>query len=73
MPSLGAKERAALPNRAFAYIDSQGRRLLPIHDEVHVTWRLSGLRQSMVLLQVRAADLLEDFPPVRPVALARSR
>ena len=36
MPSLGAKERAALPNRAFAYIDSQGRRLLPIHDERHV-------------------------------------
>jgi class 3 adenylate cyclase len=36
MPSLGAKERAALPNRAFAYIDSRGRRLLPINDEAHV-------------------------------------
>ena len=36
MPSLGARERAALPNRAFAYIDSQGRRLLPIHDQAHV-------------------------------------
>jgi class 3 adenylate cyclase len=36
MPALGAKERAALPNSAFAYIDSGGRRLLPIHDEAHV-------------------------------------
>ena len=33
---LGAKERAALPNSAFAYIDSGGRRVLPIHDEAHV-------------------------------------
>ena len=36
MPALGAKERAALPNSAFAYIDSGGRRVLPIHDEAHV-------------------------------------
>jgi class 3 adenylate cyclase len=36
MPALGAKERAALPNSAFAYIDSAGRRVLPIHDEAHV-------------------------------------
>ena len=36
MPPLGAKERAALPNNAFAYIDSSGRRVLPIHDEAHV-------------------------------------
>ena len=36
MPALGAKERAALPNSAFAYIDSTGRRVLPIHDEAHV-------------------------------------
>jgi class 3 adenylate cyclase len=36
MPPLGAKERAGLPNRAFAYIDAQGRRMLPIHDEAHV-------------------------------------
>jgi class 3 adenylate cyclase len=36
MPALTAKERAALPSRAFAYIDSQGRRLLPINDEAHV-------------------------------------
>ena len=36
MPSLGAKERSALPNSAFAYVDSTGRRVLPIHDEAHV-------------------------------------
>ncbi|HYN68963.1 MAG TPA: DUF6582 domain-containing protein, partial [Candidatus Eisenbacteria bacterium] len=36
MPPLGARERARLPNSAFAYIDSQGRRVLPIHDEAHV-------------------------------------
>jgi class 3 adenylate cyclase len=35
MPPLGTRERAALPDRAFAYIDSMGRRLLPIHDESH--------------------------------------
>jgi hypothetical protein len=36
VPALGAKERAALPNSAFAYIDSAGQRRLPIHDEAHV-------------------------------------
>ena len=36
MPSLSAGERARLPNSAFAYIDSQGRRVLPINDESHV-------------------------------------
>jgi class 3 adenylate cyclase len=36
MPSLGARERAGLPNSAFAYVDSRGRRILPIHDEAHV-------------------------------------
>ena len=36
MPALGARERAKLPDRAFAYIDSQGRRILPIHDAAHV-------------------------------------
>jgi class 3 adenylate cyclase len=36
MASLSARERAALPDRAFAYIDSTGKRRLPIHDEPHV-------------------------------------
>jgi class 3 adenylate cyclase len=33
---LEATERAKLPNNAFAYVDSRGRRRLPIHDEAHV-------------------------------------
>jgi len=37
------------------------------------TWRLNGLREPTELLQVRAAELLDDFPPPRPVALAGSR
>lgn len=36
MPRLDPKERANLPDRAFAYIDSGGRRRLPIHDPSHV-------------------------------------
>jgi class 3 adenylate cyclase len=33
---LSTRERASLPDRAFAYVDSSGRRRLPIHDEAHV-------------------------------------
>ena len=36
MPPLRAKERAQLPDSAFAYIDSSGKRRLPIHDASHV-------------------------------------
>jgi class 3 adenylate cyclase len=36
MAKLSARERASLPDRAFAYIDSERRRRLPIHDEAHV-------------------------------------
>jgi class 3 adenylate cyclase len=36
MPELRARERAKLPDSAFAYIESDGRRRLPIHDEAHV-------------------------------------
>ena len=36
MPRLDPKERAGLPDRAFAYIDTTGRRRLPIHDPAHV-------------------------------------
>jgi hypothetical protein len=36
MAKLSARERASLPDRAFAYIDSDGRRRLPINDEAHV-------------------------------------
>jgi class 3 adenylate cyclase len=36
MPRLDPKERAGLPDRAFAYVDSRGQRRLPIHDPAHV-------------------------------------
>jgi class 3 adenylate cyclase len=36
MAQLGAKARAQLPDSAFAYVDSNGRRRLPINDEAHV-------------------------------------
>jgi class 3 adenylate cyclase len=36
MAKLSATQRAKLPDRAFAYIASDGKRSLPIHDEAHV-------------------------------------
>ncbi len=42
---LSAKERAQLPDSAFAYIDSRGRRRLPIHDAVHVRNALARFSQ----------------------------
>ena len=45
MPPLRARERAQLPDTAFAYIDSQGRRRLPIHDESHVRNALARFGQ----------------------------
>ena len=36
MARLSARERANLPDKAFAYIDGGGHRRLPIHDESHV-------------------------------------
>ena len=45
MPPLSAKERAQLPDSAFAYIDSQGKRRLPMHDPAHVRNALSRFNQ----------------------------
>src|SRR5688572_25299156 len=45
MARLGAKERAQLPDSAFAYIDSRGRRALPIHDAAHVRNALARFNQ----------------------------
>jgi class 3 adenylate cyclase len=45
MARLGAKERAQLPDRAFAYVDSRGRRRLPIHDASHVRNALARFSQ----------------------------
>jgi class 3 adenylate cyclase len=45
MPPLRAKERAQLPDSAFAYIDSRGKRRLPIHDASHVRNALARFSQ----------------------------
>ena len=45
MAKLGAKERAQLPDSAFAYIDSGGNRRLPIHDAAHVRNALARFGQ----------------------------
>ena len=45
MATLSAKERRALPDSAFAYIDSDGRRRLPIHDASHVRNALARFGQ----------------------------
>jgi class 3 adenylate cyclase len=45
MPPLSARKRASLQNSAFAYIDSRGRRRLPIHDEAHVRNALARFNQ----------------------------
>jgi class 3 adenylate cyclase len=45
VPPLSAKERRALPDSAFAYIDSRGQRRLPIHDASHVRNALARFGQ----------------------------
>jgi class 3 adenylate cyclase len=45
MPPLRAKDRAKLPDSAFAYIDSSGRRRLPINDAAHVRNALARFGQ----------------------------
>ncbi len=45
MAKLDAKARAKLPDSAFAYIDSKGRRRLPINDAAHVRNALSRFNQ----------------------------
>jgi class 3 adenylate cyclase len=45
MSRLVASKRARLPASAFAYIDSRGRRRLPIHDESHVRNALARFNQ----------------------------
>lgn len=45
MARLVPRQRAQLADRAFAYIDSQGRRRLPIHDEAHVCNALAPFNQ----------------------------
>ena len=45
MSHLSARKRARLPKRAFAYVDSKGRKRLPIHDEAHVRNALARFNQ----------------------------
>src|SRR5438128_8903515 len=53
MSRLRARKRARLPDRAFAYIDSLGRRRLPINDAAHVRNALA--RFSQVAFEDEAA------------------
>ena len=46
MPYLDGKSRAKLPDAAFAYVDSRGRRRLPINDEAHVRNALARFNQT---------------------------
>ncbi len=46
MTQLDAKTRGGLPNSAFAYIDSRGRRRLPINDGAHVRNALARFNQT---------------------------
>lgn len=45
MARLDSTNRAGLPDSAFAYVDSGGRRRLPIHDEAHVRNALARFNQ----------------------------
>ncbi len=45
MSRLDAAARAVLPDSAFAYVDSPGRRRLPIHDAAHVRNALARFNQ----------------------------
>ncbi len=45
MAQLNSRNRARLPKSAFAYVDSRGRRRLPINDEAHVRNALARFTQ----------------------------
>jgi class 3 adenylate cyclase len=45
MARLSPKAREQLPDNAFAYVDSKGKRRLPIHDEAHVRNALARFGQ----------------------------
>jgi class 3 adenylate cyclase len=53
MAELRERDRAKLPDAAFAYVDSAGRRRLPIHDEAHVRNALA--RFNRVLFEDESA------------------
>src|SRR5439155_7223127 len=45
MPRLKTSKRSRLPDRAFAYVDSGGRRRRPVHDKAHVRNALARFNQ----------------------------
>jgi uncharacterized protein DUF6582 len=45
-PELTAPTRERLPNDAFAYIDEEGGRHLPIYDEAHVRSAIARWNQT---------------------------
>ena len=45
MAKLTARERAELPDSAFAYVDSKGKRRLPVNDAAHVRNALARFSQ----------------------------
>src|SRR6266478_1637302 len=47
MSQLNSKKRAQLPKSAFAYVDSRGRRRLPVNDESHVRNALARFNQTV--------------------------
>jgi len=46
MATLTSKQRAQLPDSAFAYIDSSGKRRLPINDASHVRNAIARFNQT---------------------------
>ena len=47
MATLRSRERDRLPDRSFAYVDSKGRRRLPINDAAHVRNALARFNQTV--------------------------
>jgi hypothetical protein len=46
MPELETKDRNKLKSSQFAYVDKEGERHLPIHDESHVRNAVSRFNQT---------------------------
>jgi hypothetical protein len=46
MPELSTQERNRLKDEQFAYVDKDGERHLPIHDEEHVRNAISRFGQT---------------------------
>ena len=69
MSQLNSRKRAQLPKSAFAYVDSRGRRRLPINDESHVRNALARFNQWGGYVLSRRNDLP---PREREIVILRS-